>query len=60
FTNVESNLEASCHARGFDVIFLPKYHCEHNFIEQCWGLAERLYRKKDRSPSGAVLKQNVI
>ncbi|KAG2058716.1 hypothetical protein BDR06DRAFT_1003904 [Suillus hirtellus] len=47
FANVESNLEATCHARGFDVIFLPKYHCELNFIEQCWGFAKCLYRKKD-------------
>ncbi|KAG2046448.1 hypothetical protein BDR06DRAFT_899234 [Suillus hirtellus] len=60
FANVESNLEATCHARGFDVIFLPKYHCELNFIEQCWGFAKRLYRKKDRSSSEAILECNVI
>jgi len=34
-TNVESFLETTCKAR---VIFLPKFHCELNFIEQCWGL----------------------
>jgi hypothetical protein len=60
FANVESNLEATCHSRGFGVIFLPKYHCELNFIEQCWGFAKRLYQKKDRSSSEAILKRNVI
>ncbi|KAG1839251.1 hypothetical protein F4604DRAFT_1599758, partial [Suillus subluteus] len=28
---LESNLETSCHIRGFNVIFLSKYHCELNF-----------------------------
>ena len=60
FANVESNLETSCRARGFDVIFLPKYHCELNFIEQCWGFAKRLYRKKYCSSLEAVLECNVI
>jgi hypothetical protein len=36
FVNVESLLEIKCRARGFHVIFLPKFHCELNFIEQCW------------------------
>ncbi|KAG2030932.1 hypothetical protein BDR03DRAFT_877194 [Suillus americanus] len=43
FVNVESHLETLCHARSFDVIFLPKFHCELNFIEQCWGFAKWLY-----------------
>ncbi|KAH0832909.1 hypothetical protein J3R83DRAFT_11863, partial [Lanmaoa asiatica] len=37
FLNVESLLEIQCHERGFHVIFLPKFHCELNFIEMCWG-----------------------
>jgi hypothetical protein len=60
FANVESVLEASCRARGFDVIFLPKFHCELNFIEQCWGFAKRIYRMKDSSSSAAALEKNVI
>jgi hypothetical protein len=40
FVNVKSNLEIICEARGFQVIFLPKFHCEINFIEQCWGYAK--------------------
>ncbi|KAF8124189.1 hypothetical protein EV363DRAFT_1178339 [Boletus edulis] len=44
FTNVqvESHLESVCHEHGFDVIYLPKFHCKLNFIEQCWGYAKHL------------------
>ncbi|KAF9458406.1 hypothetical protein BDZ94DRAFT_1325516 [Collybia nuda] len=34
--NVESLLETECKVRGYGVLFLPKFHCELNFIEQCW------------------------
>ncbi|KAG2340211.1 hypothetical protein BDR05DRAFT_977477 [Suillus weaverae] len=44
----------------FDVIFLPKFHCKLNFIEQCWGFMKWLYQMKDRSSSEEVLKCNVI
>ncbi|KAG2119722.1 uncharacterized protein F5147DRAFT_564506, partial [Suillus discolor] len=60
FASVRSFLEASCQARGIDVIFLPKFHCELNFIEQCWGYAKRIYQMKDPSSSESVLEQNVI
>jgi hypothetical protein len=60
FTNVVSNLEIACRARGFNVIFLPKYHCELNFIEQCWGYAKCIYRQKTRSSSEAALERNVV
>ncbi|KAI6096038.1 hypothetical protein F5141DRAFT_1191132 [Pisolithus sp. B1] len=33
FKNVKSLLEATCRAQGVQVIFLPKFHCELNFIE---------------------------
>jgi transposase len=46
FTEVESLLEIECKARRFKVVFLPKFHCELNFIEMCWGYAKRLYRQK--------------
>ncbi|OAX43590.1 hypothetical protein K503DRAFT_680917 [Rhizopogon vinicolor AM-OR11-026] len=48
------------YAQGSDVIFLPEYHCELNFIEQCWGYAKRIYRQKARSSSEAILECNVI
>ncbi|KAH9923306.1 hypothetical protein B0H21DRAFT_701256 [Amylocystis lapponica] len=40
FEAVETILETHCKARGYQVIFLPKFHCELNFIEQCWGRAK--------------------
>ena len=33
-----------CRGQGVEVIFLPKFHCELNFIEQCWGRAKSIYR----------------
>ncbi|KAG2096117.1 uncharacterized protein F5147DRAFT_584191 [Suillus discolor] len=60
FAKVELNLESMCHARGVNVIFLPKFHCELNFIEQCWGYAKRLYRMKEQSSSEANLERNVL
>jgi hypothetical protein len=43
FTEVESLLEMTCKACGFEVLFLPKFHCELNFIEQCWGFVKHIY-----------------
>ncbi|KIK76705.1 hypothetical protein PAXRUDRAFT_169069 [Paxillus rubicundulus Ve08.2h10] len=60
FAQVPSLLESVCHARRFKVIFLPKFHCELNFIEQCWGYAKRKYCEYPPSVSEAVLEQNVI
>jgi hypothetical protein len=60
FIDVESRLETHCKARGFQVIFLPKFHCELNFIEQCWGFAKRIYRMYPVSSKEADLEANVI
>jgi hypothetical protein len=60
FANVESILETHCKARGFSVLFLPKFHCELNFIEQCWGFAKRIYRHYPPSSKEADLERNVI
>jgi hypothetical protein len=60
FVNVESLLEITCKARGYAVIFLPKFHCELNFIEQCWGFAKRKYRLNPPSSLESKLESNVI
>ncbi|KAG2056618.1 hypothetical protein BDR06DRAFT_850242, partial [Suillus hirtellus] len=60
FTNVKSFLETTCKARGFHVIFLPKFHCELNFIEQCWGFAKQIYRTYPMSTKDSDLEINVV
>jgi hypothetical protein len=49
FANVESILETTCRSEGILIMFLPKFHCELNFIEQCWGYAKRVYRLNPES-----------
>lgn len=49
FTNIPSLLEMTYTVRGFNVIFLPKFYCELNFIEQCWGYVKRIYRLNPES-----------
>jgi hypothetical protein len=60
FVQQESVLESRCKARGFDVLFLPKFHCELNFIEQCWGHAKHVYRQYPPSSKEANLEANVL
>ena len=45
---------------GFEVIFLPKFHCELNFIEQCWGHAKRVYRQYPVSSKEEDLEKNLL
>lgn len=59
FVNQKSYLEEICEARGFDIIFFPKFHPELNFIEQCWGFAKRIYRMFPASSLEADLERNV-
>ncbi|EIN05547.1 hypothetical protein PUNSTDRAFT_115955 [Punctularia strigosozonata HHB-11173 SS5] len=47
FTHVDTLLETTCKSRGYRVLFLPKFHCELNFIEMCWGHAKRSRRFMD-------------
>jgi hypothetical protein len=60
FATMESLLEAQCKARGYQVIFLPKFHPELNFIEQCWGDAKRKYREYPESSKESDLVRNVV
>lgn len=45
---------------GYQCLFLPKFHCELNPIEQCWGYAKREYRKYPASSKEADLERNVL
>jgi len=60
FVNIESILETEVKVRGFSVILLPKFHCELNPIEQCWGYAKRNYRLLPPSSSEDALEKNVV
>ncbi|OAX33859.1 hypothetical protein K503DRAFT_775150, partial [Rhizopogon vinicolor AM-OR11-026] len=60
FVNVKSFLEIACEARGFRAIFFPKFHCELNFIEQCWGYSKQVYREFPMSFKEADLERNVL
>ncbi|KAJ3854099.1 hypothetical protein EV368DRAFT_73097 [Lentinula lateritia] len=59
FAAEKSHLEHFCETRGFSVIFLPKFHCELNFIEQVWGAAKWTYRMYENSTMEDVLINNV-
>jgi len=60
FVDQLSAIEIACKARGFEAIFLPKFHCELNFIEQCWGYAKRVYRQYPPSSKEEDLERNVL
>ncbi|KAF8800309.1 hypothetical protein BYT27DRAFT_7117577 [Phlegmacium glaucopus] len=60
FANIPSVLELTCKVLGVLVIFLPKFHCELNFIEQCWGYAKRIYRLNPESSREDHLEKNAL
>ncbi|KAE9395876.1 hypothetical protein BT96DRAFT_825578, partial [Gymnopus androsaceus JB14] len=60
FESVDSILETACKAHGVEVLFLPKFHCKLNFIEQCWGYAKQVYRCNPDSSHEDVLMKNAI
>jgi hypothetical protein len=60
FQSVVSTVEQECLQQGFQVLFLPKFHCELNFIEQCWGHAKRVYRDFPLSKSEVEMEEYVM
>ena len=60
FANVDSILQTVCDSYGFQVLFLPKFHCKLNFIEQCWGWAKSVYQIYLESPREDRLEENAI
>ncbi|TFK16561.1 hypothetical protein FA15DRAFT_742089, partial [Coprinopsis marcescibilis] len=60
FANVPSLLEQMCKKRGYDVLFLPKFHPELNPIEMCWGRAKYWYRRNPSSSKDEDLERNML
>nr|GAT48525.1 predicted protein [Mycena chlorophos] len=60
FFTVKSILEETCAARGVEVLFLPKFHCELNPIEMVWGYAKWLYRLKPESSKEEHLEATTL
>jgi transposase len=60
FTNIKSTLELACESHKISVLFLPKFHCELSFIEQCLGHAKRMYRLQPPSTSEDALAKNLV
>jgi hypothetical protein len=60
FTNVPSLVESHCQTRGFEVLFLPKFHPELNMIEMCWGYAKRLYRELPPTQKMDEIERNAL
>ena len=44
FKYEKTKVEKYLSRRGHRVIFIPKFHCELNPIERCWGQAKRYTR----------------
>ncbi|KZT64015.1 hypothetical protein DAEQUDRAFT_733158 [Daedalea quercina L-15889] len=60
FQEVKSLVETHCKSRGYEIVFLPRFHCELNPIEQCWGFTKRKYREYPPSSLEADLERNVV
>jgi hypothetical protein len=60
FMEVESLLETNCKGHSFEVLFLLKFHCELNFIEQCWGFTKHIYHHYLASSKEADLENNIL
>lgn len=60
FLQQKTTLQLLAESHGCSVVYLPKYHCELNPIEQCWGAAKRVYRDFPFSSTEADLKRNML
>ena len=54
------NLTLSCKVHGFKLLFLPKFHCELNVIEQCWEYSKWIYCLNPESSCEDVLQKNML
>jgi hypothetical protein len=60
FNNVPSILEKLYKHCGYQVLFLPKFHCKVNFIEQCGGFVKHIYHQFLPSSKDADLELNLV
>ena len=60
FINVKSTLKLACASEGVCILFLPKFHCELNFIKQCWGHTKRTYCQYPASSKEEDLERNMV
>ena len=60
FQAERSMLETAMDECGVGLLFLPKFHCELNPIEQVWGYAKRVYREFPESSKEIDLEHNVL
>lgn len=60
FESRGSSLEEAARQLGSMVVFLPKYHCELNPIEQCWGYAKKKYREMPHTNKESVMEKYVL
>ena len=59
FTEHKSLIQENIESMGHYCLFLPKYHCELNFIEQCWSYAKQIYRMFPTSSKEEDLERNM-
>ncbi|KAL5504652.1 hypothetical protein ACEPAH_7315 [Sanghuangporus vaninii] len=59
FRNQKSSIEELIESRGHKAIFYPKFHCELNFIEQCWGIAKYQYRMMPHPSTDQQMQENI-
>lgn len=60
FLEQKTVLQLLAESCGHSVLYLPKYHCELNPIEQCWGAAKGVYWDSPMSSTKADLIQNTL
>src|ERR1700683_5396173 len=60
FVHVKFLFETYCKFCRIMVIFLPKFRCELNFIEQCWSYVKQIYKHYLPSSKEANLEQSSL
>ncbi|KAF8601597.1 hypothetical protein BDV93DRAFT_445445, partial [Ceratobasidium sp. AG-I] len=60
FLDQKSALQELVESRGCSMILLPKYHCELNPIEQCWGASKRAFRSYGIPKSMPEMRNQII